>query len=198
MIGFLKGQIVSKVPPWVMLEVNGVGYEMEVPLSTFFELPDAGAVVALKTHLVVREDAHQLYGFLTENEKQLFRTLIKVNGVGAKLALGILSSMAADVFFRCVENQEVQSLVKLPGIGKKTAERLIVELKDRLPREGGAANLSQGQAAEVASSPEEDALAALIALGFKPQDAQSLLRPVVREGLSSEDLIREALRSVSR
>jgi Holliday junction DNA helicase RuvA len=106
--------------------------------------------------------------------------------------------MAADVFFRCVENQEVQSLVKLPGIGKKTAERLIVELKDRLPREGGAANLSQGQAAEVASSPEEDALAALIALGFKPQDAQSLLRPVVREGLSSEDLIREALRSVSR
>lgn len=198
MIGFLKGQIVSKVPPWVMLEVNGVGYEMEVPLSTFFELPDAGAVVALKTHLVVREDAHQLYGFLTENEKQLFRTLIKVNGVGAKLALGILSSMAADVFFRCVENQEVQSLVKLPGIGKKTAERLIVELKDRLPREGGAANLSQGQATEVASSPEEDALAALIALGFKPQDAQSLLRPVVREGLSSEDLIREALRSVSR
>ena len=198
MIGFLRGQIISKSPPWLMLEVQGVGYELEVPLSSFFDLPEIGAVAALHTHLAVREDAHHLYGFLTEKEKQLFRTLIKVNGVGAKLALGILSSMAADAFFRCVENQEVQSLVKLPGIGKKTAERLIVELKDRLPQSEPSGSPDSNAKSADSASPEEDALSALIALGFKPQDAQALLRPIQKEGLGREALIREALRSVSR
>jgi holliday junction DNA helicase RuvA len=198
MIGFLKGRLVAKKPPSVLVDVGGVGYELESPMSTFFDLPDVGETLTLYTHLAIREDAHNLYGFLTESERVLFRTLIRVNGIGAKLALAILSSMTVDVFHRCVENQDVQSLTRLPGIGKKTAERLIIELRDRMPELGGAAGSDQAKVRTMVASPLDEALSALVSLGFKPQDAQAMIKPLDTEGLTSEDIIRLALKAVAR
>jgi Holliday junction DNA helicase RuvA len=180
------------------MDVGGVGYELEAPMSTFFDLPEIGEPLMLFTHLAIREDAHNLYGFISETERTLFRTLIRVNGVGAKLALGILSSMSAEAFHRCVEQQDVQSLTRLPGIGKKTAERLIIELRDRMPDLGFLPGNPVGSTRAVVASPEEEALSALVALGFKPQDAQSLIKPIDTEGMASEEIIRQALRSVAR
>ena len=198
MIGFLKGRLVAKKPPLVLVDVGGVGYELESPMSTFFDLPDVGETLTLFTHLAIREDAHNLYGFLTEAERVLFRTLIRVNGIGAKLALAILSSMTVDVFHRCVENQDVQSLTRLPGIGKKTAERLIIELRDRMPELGGVAGSDQVKVRSIVASPLDEALSALVSLGFKPQDAQAMIKPLDTEGLTSEDIIRLALKAVAR
>lgn len=198
MIGFLKGRLVAKKPPSVLVDVGGVGYELESPMSTFFDLPDVGETLTLYTHLAIREDAHNLYGFLTEAERVLFRTLIRVNGIGAKLALAILSSMTVDVFHRCVENQDVQSLTRLPGIGKKTAERLIIELRDRMPDLGGVAGSDQAKVRTIVASPLDEALSALVSLGFKPQDAQAMIKPLDTEGLTSEDIIRLALKAVAR
>ena len=194
MIGFLRGQLISKNPPFLVLEVSGVGYELEAPMSTFFDLPEIGQTVLLQTHLAIREDAHSLYGFLTHAERTLFRTLIRVNGVGAKLALGILSSMSVEAFCHCVESREIQSLVRLPGIGKKTAERLIVELKGRL-QSGEESIRSSGEGGNAEGhSPVDEALQALVALGFKPHDAQSLIRPLAVEGMGSQEIIRLALK----
>ena len=198
MIGFLKGRLVAKKPPGLLIDVGGVGYELEAPMSTFFDLPEVGESLTVFTHLSIREDAHNLYGFLRESERTLFRTLIRVNGVGAKLALGILSSMTVEVFHRCVEHQDVQSLTRLPGIGKKTAERLIIELRDRMPELGLVSGGKTDTSRPLTVSASEEALSALMSLGFKPQDAQSLIKPLDTEGLSSEEIIRLALRAVAR
>ncbi len=198
MIGRLRGTLALKQPPLLLLDVNGVGYEVEAPMSTFYQLPALGEMVVLHTHLVVREDAHLLFGFASESERRLFRTLIKVNGVGAKLALTILSGITADEFARSVQDNDTDALVRLPGIGKKTAERLIVEMRDRLADWEGGAVLPGTLPAQITTSqaPDEtrDAVSALISLGYKPPEASRLVSKVETEGLSSEDIIRAALK----
>jgi Holliday junction DNA helicase RuvA len=200
-IGRLRGEIADKQPPHLLLDVNGVGYELEVPMSTFFNLAEIGQPATLYTHLAVREDAHVLYGFGTEAERALFRSLLRVNGVGAKMALGILSGMSADEFARCVQNEDLAALVRLPGIGKKTAQRLVVEMRDRLakldigPTSGFTS--SEPKAQSRPASPRSDAVAALTALGYRPQDAGQMVKAVESEGLSSEELIRAALKAAA-
>jgi len=195
LIGLLRGKILDKQPPQLLLDVNGVGYEVDAPMTTFYDLPDVGAEVTLFTHLAVREDAHTLYGFAKRTDRDLFRNLLKVNGVGARLALTILSGMESRVFITCVQAGDAGALVKLPGIGKKTAERLIIELRDRLelPAE---ADTSAATAPVVAASPVEDAVSALVGLGYKPQDASRMVRSLETANLSSEEIIRSALQMV--
>lgn len=197
MIGRLRGTLAEKQPPHLLLDVGGVGYEVEVPMTTLYRLPAQGEVVTLHTHLVVREDAHLLYGFGEKRERELFRELIRLNGVGPKLALALMSSLEVDELVRCVQAQDTAALVKVPGVGKKTAERLLVELKDRfkawenLP---AIAPLVLPNQAAVAASAEADAVSALVALGFKPQEASRAVAAVEGEDLSSEELIRRALK----
>jgi len=200
MIGFLRGVLVAKKAPSLLLDVGGVGYEVDAPMSTFYKLPGLGESVILHTHLAIREDAHTLYGFHTEDERALFRSLIKTTGVGAKLALAILSGISADDFHRCVQLNDTAMLVRLPGIGKKTAERLIIEMRDRLPgvSEGLTVSASPGISKPQATSPIPDAVSALVALGFKPQDANAMVRAIPAEGKSSEDLIRLALQGAGK
>jgi len=200
MIGRLRGQVAVKRPPYLLVEVNGVGYELEAPMSTFYELPPVGAEVMLHTHLAVREDAHVLYGFAREPEPTLFRSLLRVSGVGPKMALAILSGMNADEFSRCVQRGDLASLTRLPGIGKKTAERLVVEMRDRLDGlsdAGLAVALSPKGAAVVEASPADDAVSALVALGYKPVEAGRMVKAVAQEGLPSEEIIRAALKSAA-
>jgi len=198
MIGFLRGILVLKKPPSLVVDVHGVGYEVDAPMSTFYGLPEVGGEVLLYTHLAVREDAHSLFGFISETERTLFRTLIKVNGVGAKLALGILSGLSAEEFHRAVEYQDTARLVRLPGVGKKTAERLIIELRDRMPGLGTVTLPGAGTLPMPEASPVDDATSALVALGFKPQDAGQLVKKVAVEGKTSEEIIRLALQSVAK
>lgn len=201
MIGFLRGKLIHKSPPQLLLDVHGVGYEIEAPMTTFYDLPALGEEVKLHTHLVVREDAHILFGFLSETERMLFRTLIKVNGVGPKLALTILSGQSVEEFYRCVENNDVKALVRLPGVGQKTAERLIVEMRGRLPdlHVQSPASAERGSLAVAPSgSARQEAISALCALGYKPQDASRMVQAVVGDDLSCEDMIRQALRSAAR
>lgn len=196
MIGRLRGTLAEKRAPHLLLDVNGVGYEVDAPMSTFYVLPELGQTVVLHTHLVIREDNHTLYGFATESERALFRSLIKVSGVGAKLALTILSGINPDGFIRCVHNQDSAALVRLPGVGKKTAERLIVEMRDRLKdfETHGASTVDSGSRAESSLNPLEDAVSALIALGYKPHEASRLVRAVESSAdLASEEIIRQAL-----
>ena len=197
MIGRLKGILVSKAPPNLLVDVQGVGYEVEAPMSTFYQLPALDSEVILHTHLIVREDAQILCGFATESERRLFRSLIRITGVGAKLALAILSGMSADEFARCVQDNDAASLTRLPGVGKKTAERLIIEMRDRLADwEGGeAAAIPDAAAPPVAPDAGREAVSALIALGYRPQEASRMVQLVDSEGLSSEDIIREALKA---
>jgi Holliday junction DNA helicase RuvA len=197
-IGFLRGLLAAKQPPSLLLDVKGVGYEVDAPMSTFYKLPELGEEVMLYTHLAVREDAHSLYGFISEAERALFRTLIKVNGVGAKLALAILSGLSVEEFHRCVELQDASRLVRLPGVGKKTAERLLIELRDRLPDLPTVALPGAGKRVAPAATPAEDAVSALIALGFKPNEANALVKAVPAEGKSSEEIIRLALQSAAK
>lgn len=198
MIGFLRGILVLKKPPSLLVDVRGVGYEVDAPMSTFYGLPEVGGEVLLYTHLAIREDAHSLFGFISETERSLFRTLIKVNGVGAKLALGILSGLSAEEFHRAVEYQDTARLVRLPGVGKKTAERLIIELRDRLPELGTVTLPGAGTLPMPEASPVDDATSALVALGFKPQDAGQLVKKISVEGKTSEEIIRLALQSVAK
>ncbi len=199
MIGRLRGTLAEKQPPHLLLDVGGVGYEVEVPMTTLYRLPAQGEVVTLHTHLVVREDAHLLYGFGEKRERELFRELIRLNGVGPKLALALMSSLEVDELVRCVQAQDTSVLVKVPGVGKKTAERLLVELKDRfkawenLP---AIAPLVLPNQAPAAVSAEADAVSALVALGFKPQEASRAVAAVEGEDLSSEELIRRALKGM--
>ena len=194
MIGRVQGAILEKSPQHVVVDVHGLGYEIDIPLTTYFELGDIGAAIVLFTHLVVREDAQLLFGFATAAERELFRLLIKVNGVGPKLAVAILSGVDAHSFARCIQNNDVKTLTSLPGVGKKTAERLIIELRDRLP------NLPQPGAVvqRVVDDFMSDAEAALIGLGYKPQEAARALAQVEDPSASVEMLIRQALKNLVR
>jgi len=197
MIGRLHGVLLAKQPPQLLIDVQGVGYEVEAPMSTFYQLPALGTTVTLHTHLVVREDAHLLFGFASERERQLFRTLIKVNGVGPKLALPILSGISPDELVRSLQENDTAALVRLPGVGKKTAERLLVEMRDRLDdwqTDGVLPVAMAAPTAPTARDEERDALSALVSLGYKPQEASRLISGVACEGLSSEEIIRAALK----
>lgn len=198
MIGRLRGEIILKQPPFLMLDVNGVGYEIEAPMSTFYELPAIGEHIILFTHLMIRDDAHVLYAFYQEQERLLFRTLLKISGVGGKMALAILSGMNAGEFSLCIQNEDVTALVRIPGVGKKTAQRLIIEMKDKLVVTGSALTSSAASATAVQESPSSEAVSALVALGYRPVEANRLVKAVETEGLSSEELIRAALQSLIR
>ncbi|GIU48608.1 Holliday junction branch migration protein RuvA [Shewanella algidipiscicola] len=204
MIGRLRGVLVEKQAPEVLLDVSGVGYELQLPLTSFYELPELNQEVVIYTHFVVREDAQLLYGFVTKQERALFRLLIKTNGVGPKLALTILSGMSASEFVKCVEHDDIATLVKLPGVGKKTAERLLVEMRDKLK---SLMEASQGSEREFVlqsnysakpqvNSAEEDAIAALLSLGYKPAQASKAVSGVYQEDMDSETLIKAALKSM--
>lgn len=198
MIGRLRGEIVHKRPPWLLLDVNGVGYEIEAPMSTFYDLPAVGEAVTLITHLTVREDAHSLYGFLREADRTLFRDLLKVTGVGARMALTILSGMDARRFALCVEQEDHAALIRLPGIGRKTAERLVIEMRDRVGGLAAGPATSSGAARPAAEdAPLTDAIEALIALGYRPMDANRMARAVDDGAKTSEEIIRAALRGVA-
>lgn len=204
MIGRIRGILIEKQPGGALIEAGGVGYEVDIPYTTFFRLPDSGHEAVLYTHLAVREDAQQLYGFANKGERELFRLLIRTSGVGPKLALAILSGLEADAFIRVVEDNDVAALVKIPGVGKKTAERLLIEVRDRIrqlentpagtPREEAVSELPGMEPAS--SSPMEEAHAALIALGYRPQEADRALQAVAEEGMTSQELIRLALKNM--
>jgi Holliday junction DNA helicase RuvA len=196
-IGFLRGRLAARHPPQLVVDVGGVGYELEAPMSTFYGLPGVGAEVQLHTHLVVREDAHVLYGFGSERERSLFRELIKVSGVGPRIALAILSGVTVDEFHRCVEGNDVASLVRVPGIGRKTAERLVIEMRDRLKGIVGHAFAPGAGAAGGAGSAQAEAYAALVALGYKPPEVARLLQKVDPSVTATEELIRHALRAAA-
>ena len=204
MIGRLRGTLAEKQPPHLILDVNGLGYELEVPMTTLYRLPSVGQPLTLHTHLVVREDAQLLYGFFGKRERDFFRELIRLNGVGPKLALALMSSLEVDELVRCVQSQDTSALTKVPGVGKKTAERLLVELKDRfkawetvpamfalVPNQPGGPDAP----APVANA-ENDAVSALISLGYKPQEASKAISAIKEKGLSSEDMIRRALKGM--
>jgi Holliday junction DNA helicase RuvA len=197
MIGFLRGKLVHKAPPLLVLDVQGVGYEVEAPMTTFYNLPLLGAEILLHTHLVVREDAHSLFGFASEADRAMFRVLIKINGVGPKLALTILSGQSAEEFHRCIHNNDTQALVRLPGVGKKTAERLVIELRDRLPSLGESAISATEVAAPIVGNAKQEAISALCSLGYKPVDAAKMVQNI-GDGKSCEDIIRLALQSAVR
>ena len=195
MIGSLRGRIAAKSPPQVTVEAGGIGYELEAPMSTFFHLPPVGGEVHLLTHLVVREDAHILYAFATEEERRLFRSLIRVSGVGPKIALALLSGISVSAFAQCVRSEDVSALTRVPGVGRKTAERLIVEMRDRLTPEtsgGGAASALHG------STAGSEAYGALVALGYRPAEADRLIKAVGPGTHSTEELIRRALQGAAR
>jgi len=194
MIGRIRGTLEIKQPPFLLVDAQGVGYEIEAPLSTIEQLPEIGAVVILYTHLIVRAEAHLLYGFATLSERSLFRDLLRVNGVGPRLALAILSGMEIGDFVRCIAEGESATLSRLPGIGKKTAERLIIEMRDRI----GAfspVNVNLPSLNPPPSNTIADAISALISLGYRPPDAGRLVHSVYRDDLTTAELIRRALQS---
>jgi Holliday junction DNA helicase RuvA len=196
-IGFLKGKLITKAPPLLVLDVQGVGYEIEAPMTTFYNLPAIGEHIKLHTHLVVREDAHILFGFYAETDRLLFRALIKVNSVGPKLALTILSGLSAEDFHQCIADNNVQALVRLPGIGKKTAERLIIEMRDRLPDLSSAeSKQTTGETVGIVNNAKQEAISALIALGYKSHDAHKMVQNIQADN-SCEDIIRLALQGAS-
>jgi Holliday junction DNA helicase RuvA len=192
-IGRLTGVLLEKNPPQVLVDVNGVGYEVEVPMSTFYNLPDTGVKVTLLTQFVVREDAQLLYGFFSQREREAFRQLVKVSGIGAKSALGILSGLSVDDLAHAIAAQDAALLVRIPGIGKKTAERLLLELRDKLPVAGTAAILSSGQPHAAGN----DVLNALLALGYHEREALASIKQLPA-GVSVSDGIRQALRALSK
>ncbi len=196
MIGNLRGRLLRKSPPALIIDVNGVGYELEAPMSTFYRLPELGADVELHTHLVVREDAHLLYGFATEDERRLFRDLLRVTGIGPKIGLALLSGIDVDTFMRCVESDDVAALTRVPGIGRKTAERLLVEMRDRIRALG---QLPPGvPRSGTPAGARSEAHAALVALGYRPVEVNRLLQAVDGEGAGTEELIRRALQAAAR
>lgn len=203
MIGRLRGILIEKQPGQVLVEAAGLGYEVDIPYTTFFHLPETGQEVTLHTHFAVREDAHSLFGFANRLDRDLFRLLIKVNGVGPRLAVGILSGLEADQFIRCVEQRDASALVKLPGVGKKTAERLLIDMGDRIGQlEGQFVPGSSASGVKVATRlprqphAAEEAEAALVALGYKPQEANKAINRVAEDGMTPEQLIRHALKAM--
>lgn len=200
MIGRIRGILLEKHAPQLLIDVNGIGYDVSAPMSTFYNLPELDATITLHTHLVVREDAHTLYGFGTENERAMFRALIKVNGVGAKLALTILSGISAEDFIVCITDSNIAGLTRLPGVGKKTAERLIVEMRDKLKDWEMPGESTSGQSAALLQPADAvaDAVSALVALGYKPPEASKMVRVVETKDLASEEIIRQALQAVAK
>lgn len=197
MIGHLRGRLASKLPPVVVIDVGGVGYECEAPMSTFYGLPAVGTEVLLHTHLVVREDAQLLYAFGSEQERRLFRSLLKVSGVGPKIALGILSGINVDGFMLCIEAQDADPLVRIPGVGRKTAERLLIEMRDRVKDFGLAGNAGVAASGVAGGSAQQEAYSALVALGYKPAEVVKMLKSAAADGATTEDLIRRALQGVA-
>ncbi len=197
MIVQLRGKIISKQPPSLVIDVNGVGYEVEAPMSTFYQIGQELSEVCILTHMVVREDAQLLYGFATEQERLLFKMLIKINGVGPKLGIGILSGIESQDFFQTINNADEARLVKIPGIGKKTAQRLIIELRDKIPKDlAYLSNQTESpNSANSANSIEQEAISALMGLGYKNKDAEAMVKRVVANATSTEDLIRLSLKS---
>jgi Holliday junction DNA helicase RuvA len=196
MIGFVRGKLVIKAPPHLTVDVGGVGYDIEAPMSTFYSLPALGSEVRLLTHLVVREDAHILYGFGTQEERALFRNLLKVSQIGPKIALAILSGVSVEAFATLVKMQDSAALTKIPGVGRKTAERVLLEMKDRLDALEQA--VVSGAVPMTPSSTEGEAWTALVALGYKPTEVTAMLKPFAGQGGSTEDLIRRALQGTVR
>lgn len=195
MIGLLRGNILIKQAPDILLDVGGVGYELLASLTTFIDLPEINNEVTLYTHLVVREDAHTLFAFSSIEERALFRILLKVNGVGPKMALAIVSGMTANEFSQRVHNNDVTGLTKLPGVGKKTAERLIIEMRDRLPEPSEQTKLEGDNTAPTIRNLEDEATAALLALGYKPTQASQMVAKYSSDGLSVEEIVRKALKA---
>ncbi len=196
MIAWLQGELLNKQPPTILLNVNGVGYELEAPMATFYELPAVGEKTTLFVHMVVREDAQLLFAFSTEQQRELFRSLIRVNGVGPKVALAVLSTLSPQELLQCMHNDDVAALTKVPGIGKKTAQRLLVEMKDRLEKEFADVALEANSAAGSKNNERQDAISALVSLGYKSGDASRVVRGLDAD-LSSEEIIRQALRTLS-
>ena len=199
MIGRIKGTLIQKDPPMMLVDVNGVGYEIEAPVRVFFELPELNSEVTIITHMLVREDAQILYGFNNYGQRELFRKLLKVNGIGAKSALAVLSTMSVDEFVAMIQSQDVAAIVKIPGVGKKTAQRLIIEMRDKL---GDVASDdislpgSGAQAANLGNMPataQSEALIALQSLGFRPQEVNMLIKQIAKDGMSAEEIIRLCL-----
>ncbi len=196
MIGRLRGQLLSKHPPQLLLDVGGVGYEVEAPMSTFDDLPALGETVTLVTHLAVREDAQVLYGFTREQDRALFRALLKVSGVGARMALAILSCMDAAGFSQCIEQEDYGALMRVPGIGKKTAQRLLIEMRDRIEGLGAMSAVSARAPLDTHDQALADAVSALVALGYRPPDASRMARAVDDGAKTCEEIIRAALRAL--
>ncbi|MEK6551531.1 MAG: Holliday junction branch migration protein RuvA [Pseudomonadota bacterium] len=193
MIGRLKGTLLRKEPPALLVDVGGVGYELEAPMTTFYDLPAVGETVTLHTHQVVREDAHLLYGFVREDQRQLFRALLKVTGIGPRIALAVLSGMSADDLALAVAGEDIARLSRVPGIGRKTAERLVMELRDKITAPTGVPTTAPGGPTD----PAGEAVSALIALGYKPNEAARAVRVAQVQGASAEDIIRQALKSMA-
>lgn len=203
MIGSLRGTLLEKHPPLLLVDVQGVGYEVHAPMTTFYQLPALGSDIHLHTHLVVREDAQLLYGFIDKSTRELFRELIRINGLGPKMALAILSALDASELVLCIQNNQINTLTKVPGIGRKTAERLLVEMRDRISHHHSNNNTesltdTRTAASTAAPSVREDAESALLALGYKPQEAEKMVQVILKSQTvdSSEELIRLALKQM--
>jgi len=197
MIGRIRGVLVAKQPPWIMVDVGGIGYELEVPMSTIYDLPEIGREVTLCTHYAVKEDSVALYGFLRESERSLFRSVQKVSGIGAKTALAVLSGASTEDFARLVQTADIAALTRIPGIGKKTAERIVVELRDRVDGLLGSGS-SLSAFGEVPKDPVSEASVALQSLGYKPNEVARLVKDASAPGDSAEDIIRKALKAALR
>ena len=199
MIGRIKGTLIQKDPPIMLVDVNGVGYEIEAPVRVFFELPHDGEEVTIITHMLVREDAQILYGFDNYGQRELFRKLLKVNGIGAKSALAVLSTMSVDEFVAMIQSQDVAAIVKIPGVGKKTAQRLIIEMRDKLGDVAGDDISMPGTSAQAANlgnmpaTAQSEALIALQSLGFRPQEVNMLIKQIAKDGMTAEEIIRLCL-----
>lgn len=197
MIAYLKGILLEKHPPILVLDVDGVGYELEAPMTTFYDLTDTNTEVTLHTHMVVREDAQKLYGFTKKQQRDLFRSLLKVSGVGPRVGLAILSSLSTEEFLNCMADEDVDRLTRVPGIGRKTAQRLLVEMRDRVLTETGGTIPQVVPPKQIEPNPIQDAVSALIALGYKPAQASRAVREVGSVDSGSEEIIRQALRMLA-
>ncbi len=197
MIGFVRGILAVKEPPLLVVDVNGVGYELEAPLSTCLQLPALGEEVQLRTHLLVREDQHTLFGFASERERGLFRSLLKVSGVGAKLAITILSGISVDDFAQAIQTEDTATLVRMPGVGRKTAERLIVEMRDRISQSADGGFSGAALPAGAGQSARSEAYTALVSLGYKPAEARRMLDKADSESASTEEILRAVLKSAA-
>lgn len=199
MIGYLRGRLTRKQPPYLWVDVQGVGYELEAPMTTFYALPNDEREVSLFVHLVVRDDAHLLFGFSDQPQRELFRSLLKVNGVGPRVALAILSTLSAEQFIACIQHADIVTLMRVPGIGKKTAERMVLDMRDRIAAlDQVGYNPDSSTPADTAQTQQQDAISALLSLGYKASDANRAVRAVQEQGGRSEELIRNALQYLSK